>query len=123
MSRRTARYHRIDGWRGYYIPPGAVAGASDTGMADDSPAPSDKVAEEVTRFREVLKQAGIRSRLRWGTSSNVFMGKRWIIVGAEDFARAAQLTVDWMEAHRYDTRYIHEADLDDLGYKAAEEAA
>lgn len=113
-----SRYHRIDGWRGYSIPEYAVAGSSDTGTAPDSPANSDAVGAELERFRdEVLRPAGIRSRLRWGGSSNVFCGKRWITVAREDFAAAAQLTVTWLRDHRDDTRFIHDADLDVLGFR------
>jgi len=124
MNRRRPRYHKIDGWRGYWIPAGAIAGASDTGTWEDSPAPSDKVAAEVERFRrEVLRPLGIRSRVRFGLTSNVFAGKRWITVSAEDFPRAAQAAVDWLEAHRLNTQYIHDADLDVLGFRAYQEAA
>lgn len=112
-----ARYHRIDGWRGYRMPRLAIVGASDTGMFSDSPCPSDKVRAELRRFvREVLKPAGIKPRRSCGSSSNVFCGKRWISVSIEDFPRAAQLAIDWTTAHRYDTRFIHDADLKELGY-------
>lgn len=122
--RARSRYHKIDGWRGYSIPPRAIAGASDTGMAPDSPAPSNEVKAEIARFRAFLKEHGIATRVRTGTSSNVFCGKRWVTVAdANDFAKAAQLTVDWMADHQHDTTYIHDADLDDLGYKAGKEAA
>jgi hypothetical protein len=109
--RIPARYHRIDGWRGYRIPGPAVAGSSDTGTWSDSPAPSDKVKAEIRRLqREVLRPAGIKSRQRFGTSSNVFCGKRWVCVAPEDFARAKPLVDAWLEEHRYDTRYVHGAD-------------
>lgn len=114
------RYHRIDGWRGYSIPEYAVAGASDCGRFSDSPAPTDQVEEELKRFRrEVLRPAGIHSRLLAGSTSNVFCGKRWITVRAEDFTHAAQLTMEWMESNRDTTKYIHDADLDSLGYHAS----
>lgn len=117
--RARARYHRIDGWRGYWIPGRAIVGVSDTGTAPDSPAPSDKVRAELGRFRrEALRPAGIRSRVRWGNSSNVFMGKRWLEVAPQDFERAAQIAVDWLDEHNRDTTYIHDADLDALGYVA-----
>lgn len=118
------RYHRIDGWRGYWIPAKAVAGASDTGSWDDSPAPSSEVAKEVERFRrEVLRANGIRSKVVFGATSNVFAGKRWIVVlDGNDFERAAQLTIDWIEEHYGDTQYVHDADLGDLGYLAGADA-
>lgn len=119
--RTQSRYHATDGWRGYSIPGNAIAGSSDTGMYDDSPAPSDKVKAEIRRFqREVLRPAGIKSRQRYGRTSNVFNAKRWVVVAQADFAKAAQLAADWLAAHKLDTRFIHDADLDDLGYKAKE---
>jgi len=108
--RIPARYHKIDGWRGFWIPGRAIAGASDTGMAPDSPAPSDEVKAEIDRFRSAMREAGIRTRTRWGTSSNVFMAKRWVsVVNPEELPRATTLAKEWLEDHRYDTRYIHDA--------------
>lgn len=104
------RYHKIDGWRGYWIPGTAVAGASVAGTWYDSPAPSDNAAEEIERFRrEALRSAGIRSRVRFGITSNVFVGKLWVTVAPRDYERAAALAADWLEANRYSTRYIHDA--------------
>lgn len=109
------RYHRSDGWRGYMIPRMAVAGANDTGTWDDSPCPSPEVKAEIRRFqREVLQPLGIKSKTRYGMSSNVFCGKRWVCVHESQFAAAAAATLKWMEAHRYDTHYIYDADLDKL---------
>lgn len=112
----SARYHRIDGWRGYPIPRLAVVGASDTGRAADSPAPSDDSAAELHRFaREALTPAGIRWRTTSTPSSNLFMVKLWITVrDAEDFPRAAALADDWLRENKAGTHYIHDADLDDL---------
>ena len=105
-----SRYHRIDGWRGYRIPGNAVAGASDTGMAWDSPCPSDRVKAEIKRFRtECLGAAGIKSRTRSGGSSNAFCGKRWVMVDDADYPRAAELTAAWLAEHKSDTHYIHDA--------------
>ena len=110
MARIPSRYHRIDGWRGYRIPGTAVAGASDTGTFDDSPAPSPLVKAEIRRLqREVLRPAGIASRQRWGSSSNVFCGKRWLCVAVEDFERAQTLVGEWLKQHKFDTRFIHDA--------------
>lgn len=124
--RRKPRLHRgSDGWGrdSYMIPAGSVVGSSDTGMWEDSPAPSDKVKDELERFRrDVLRPEGIRSRVRWSASGNVFMVKRWVVVPPGDFERAAQLAVDWLAEHKDDTDFIHDADLDDLGYKPAEQA-
>lgn len=106
------RYHRIDGWRGYSIPAYAVAGASDTGTWDDSPAPSDQVLIEIATLRRFLRKAGIKTRLRWGTSSNVFMAKRWLVIEPESRDKAneaLQLTTEWLEQNDNTTRYIHDA--------------
>jgi hypothetical protein len=113
----TKRYHKIDGWRGYPVPALAIVGASDTGTWDDSPCPSNEVKAELNRFRrEVLKPAGIASRTRIGHSSNVFCAKRWLLVSKEDFDKSARLAVQWLKENRYDTDFIHSADLEQLGY-------
>ena len=111
----ASRYHRIDGWRGYRIPRFAIAGASDTGEFDDSPAPSNSVKAEIARLqREVLRPLGIKSRTVYGNSSNVFCMKRWLVVPRGSFGTAAAAAAQWLEKHRYDTRYIHDADLKEL---------
>ena len=108
--RIPSRYKRLDGWRGYRIPGPAVAGASDTGCDSDSPCPSNQVKAEIRRFqRECLAPAGIKSRTRFGESSNVFCGKRWVCVAAEDFAKAKELADAWLEQNRFSTSFIHEA--------------
>ena len=113
MYTPVKRYHRIDGWRGYFVPAYAVAGTSDTGMWSDSPCPSNEVKAEIRRFmRECLKPLGIKARTRYGTSSNVFCAKRWVVVGHDDFDRAAQAADAWLAAHERDTHYLHDADLD-----------
>jgi len=104
------RYHKIDGWRGYRIPGTAVAGASDTGTWSDSPCPSPEVKAEIRRFqRECLRPAGIKSRQRFGGTSNVCCGKRWVCVASEDWARAYELANAWIEAHGRDTQFLHPA--------------
>lgn len=104
-QRIPRRYHRLDGWRGYWIPGTAVCGAS---VYDEH---SDQtVAAEIRKLRrEVLIPNGIKSKGRWGNSSNVFCGKRWICVAAEDFARAKELVEAWLEANRFETQFIHNA--------------
>lgn len=103
------RYHKLDGWRGFPVPEYAVAGASDTGMAADSPCRSDDAAEEIKRFRaEVLRPAGIKSRTTYGPSSNVFCMKRWVTVRREDFERATALALEWLEKNKLSTRVIHD---------------
>ena len=111
MTRIPRRFHKIDGWRGFWIPGTAVAGASDTGTWSDSPCPTPKVKAEIRRVqREVLRPAGIPSKTRFGTSSNVFCGKRWVCVSAADFPRAKALVDAWLEANKYGTYFIHNAD-------------
>ena len=98
-------FRSIDGWRGYRIPGTAILGAS---VYDDH---SDQtVAKEVRQFRrECLIPNGIKSRGRWGTSSNVFCDKWWICVSPDDFHRAQALAAEWLEQHRFDTQYVHSA--------------
>lgn len=117
-----ARYHKIDGWRGYWMPANALAGVSDTGST--GPAPSDLALTELALLRRALRKAGIATRVTTGETSNVFCGKHWIVARhPADFARAAQLVVDWLEETREDTRYIHDADLDELGFQPQRLAA
>ncbi len=106
------RYHRIDGWRGYIIPATAIVGGSYTGEWADSPARGLGLAQEINRYRrEVLRPLGIKSRGVWGTTSNVFCCKRWVTVERADFARAAEASLAWLNAHDDDLRYLHHADL------------
>lgn len=110
-----SRYARIDGWRGYGVPRFAIIGASDTGEYEDSPAPSRDVKAEIRRFqREVLRPLGIKSRQRFGNSSNVFCAKRWLIVPRGSFCAAARAADEWLRENRYTTRFVHDAELDQL---------
>lgn len=114
-TRIPSRYHRIDGWRGYSIPGSAVAGSSDTGTWEDSPCPTPEVRAELHRFmKEVLRPAGIKSRIRYGESSNVFCAKAWVCVAAADWKRAVELANQYIETHK-ELRYMHDA----MGTKAA----
>src|SRR5688500_18670531 len=106
------RFHRgRDGWGrdSFAIPQFAVVGSSDCGTWPDSPAPSDRVAEELEDFRSVLRQHHIRSRIRYTRSGNVFMIKRWIVVRRQDFVVASHLAEQYLQEHHHDTRYIHDA--------------
>jgi hypothetical protein len=104
LTNPKRRYNKIDGWRGYWVPALAVAGSSDTGTYSDSPCPSPEVLKEINRIRkEVLLPAGIKSRSSFGNSSNLFCAKRWLIVGREDFDRAARLVENWLEDNRRTT--------------------
>lgn len=112
---RTGRYHRIDGWRGYRIPKLAIVGASDTGEFSDSPCPSSLVKSEIRRIqREVLRPLGITSRTVYGGSSNVFCMKRWLVVPSHSFSTAAAAVAVWLEEHKFDTDFVHDADLNQL---------
>lgn len=104
-GRQPTTYHKIDGWRGYSIPFGAVIGASDTGSWSDSPCPSDKVEAEIKQVQAVLRKEGIRSRQKFGETSNVFCGKRWLVVSPKDWERAEQITENLIPQFRY----IHNA--------------
>lgn len=113
-----ARFHRgSDAWgRGSYeIPANAVVGSSDTGMASDSPAPSDRVKDELEAFRAaLLKEAGIEShRVEPTPSGNVFMIKQWVAVDESEFERAAEFARKYLKDSKGSTSYIHDADLDD----------
>ena len=51
ISKKT-RWVSTDGWRGYYEPINAVAGANNTGSWDDSPCPSHVCESEINGFRK-----------------------------------------------------------------------
>lgn len=119
---KKARYHRIDGWRGYVVPRLAVAGCSDTGMSSDSPCKSTDAKAEIHRFqREVLQPLGIKSRTQMGASSNVFCGKRWVVVQEKDFIVAATAALKWLAEHTADTRLIHDAGQRQLEVRGEEQ--
>lgn len=107
------RYHRIDGWRGYFIPATAICGASDTGTWEDSPCPTPAVLAEIRDFRrKVLRPHGIKSRTRIGQSSNVFCAKRWVCVSPKDWPRAFELANAYLDKHDkelHDLRFLHDA--------------
>lgn len=104
------RYRRLDAWRGYPIPGPAVAGASDTGTASDSPCPTPQVKREIRELQRWLNTMGIKTRTRYGPSSNVFCGKRWLcVVDAKQHAKAMELAGQWLEDNRRNTNYIHDA--------------
>lgn len=118
INAKRSRYHKIDGWRGYWLPPRAIAGASDTGTWSDSPAPTPDVIAELDAFKAHLRKHKVKYRSTFGVTSNVFAGKRWItVVDFDDFARAAQLTVDYLADHP-NLQFLHDADLDAFGFKA-----
>lgn len=105
------RYHKIDGWRGYSIPDTAILGASNTGSWEDSPCRPEDAKAEIRDFRrEVLRPAHIKSRIRYGQTSNVFCGKIWVCVGKGEYTRAEALTKVWFAERGSNFRLIHLAD-------------
>jgi len=107
------RFHKgKDGWGrdSYQIPQYAVVGSSDTGMWSDSPAPSDKVKNELDDFRTVLRKNKIRSRIGVTKSGNVMMVKVWVVVNKIDFERANKIAREYLELNETCTRYIHNAE-------------
>lgn len=105
MERIARRYHKIDGWRGYWIPGAAVAGVSVYDEYSDQMA-----AAEIRKLRrEVLIPNGIKTRGVWGNTANVFCRKRWICVQPQDFEMAKGLVESWLEEHQFDTGFIHHA--------------
>lgn len=110
MAKQRA-YHKLDGWRGFWMPAGALVGASDTGTWSDSPCPTPRVRAELSRFtREVLRPLGIKARRRMGTSSNVFCGKRYVCVSQADYDRAIEPARAWLAANRATTQYLHDCE-------------
>jgi hypothetical protein len=101
-----------DAWgRGIIVQPiYAVAGSNDTGMWSDSPCPSDKVTAELNMMKQELKNAGIPSKEAGTPSSNVFMGRRWLIVPKEKFTEAKKIADKFLKEHEADTKYIYGAD-------------
>lgn len=118
------RYHKIDGWRGYWMPGNAIVGCSDTGNWADSPCRTADGKVEMALFRKrVLRPAGIKSHCRYGTSSNVFCAKRWLLVDPKDFAEAVRLTRIHMESQDWrEYRLLHDANLEDVPDEAKEAA-
>ena len=101
-----------DAWgRGRVIQPiYAVAGSNDTGMWSDSPCPSDKVTYELDMMKMELEKAGIPSKEAGTPSSNVFMGRRWIVVPVEKYPEAKKIADKFIKEHEADTKYIYGAD-------------
>lgn len=106
------RHQGRDGWGrdSYNIPTYAVAGSSDCGNFSDSPAPTDKVLEELNRLIEHLEKEGVKASIGDPTASgNILMGKQWVVVSRGQFKRAKVLAEEWLDSHKRDTYYIHDA--------------
>ena len=99
-----------DAWRGYLVPPYAVAGVSYTGNFEDSPAPLDKIKPEIDKLRAYLKEKGINTKLVYTITSNLFWIKIWVIAEPEDYEKAKELADKWLVDNEHQTIYIHDAD-------------
>ena len=97
INTTRTRYVKIDGWRGYLEPVNAVGGCNDTGTWIDSPCNSHVAKKEVEAFTKLLRSNGIKYRTTWGSSSNVFMNKRFICVHEDDREKAYDLAVEHQE--------------------------
>lgn len=82
---------KIDGWRGYSRPMFAVEEVSDTGTWSDSPCPSSKAEEKVKETIATLKSRKVKAYEAFGTTSNVFCMKRYVIVRGIDYAKAVEI--------------------------------
>lgn len=102
------KYIRLDGWRGYMQPVYAVAGANDTGMANDSPCPSNVCHNELKGVRSMLRKNGIKTRELVCESSNIFCIHRYVITKIEDFARAKTLMGEYFAKVKASTSLLYE---------------
>lgn len=113
MAKERIFHRGSDAWgRGsYVIPARAVAGASDCGMCDDSPAPSNVSANEIAGLRHELRKHGIVGcRTRFTRSGNLFMVKRWLVAPVGRYDDAVSVAHNYLREHDRDTRLIHDAD-------------
>jgi len=101
------RWIPLGGYKGYEQPANAIVGASDTGMASDSPSPSDVVQKELMVVKDTLNKKGIPVKLKTTSSSNVFMVKRWLVVKNNDFKKAYKISHKFIQ--NMPSHYIHEA--------------
>lgn len=112
-----SRWHTTDAWRGYLIPPYAIAGTSYTGEWPDSPAPLHEVKPPVDQLRRYLKEKGIETHIMQTPSSNLFMVKFWITASPDDYEKAIKLAEQWMNSNP-SIEFIHAID----GKEISEEA-
>jgi hypothetical protein len=99
-----------DAWRGYEQPIYAVAGSSDTGSWEDSPCPTCDVNKEMDMVKKELAEAGIPTKQIVTPSSNVFMGKRWLIAPKENFPQVKKKSKEVLKKLLSQTKFIHDAD-------------
>ena len=109
FSKKT-KWVSTDAWRGYEQPVYAVAGASDTGSWSDSPNPSIDVENEMNMIKKELSQSGIPTKEVITRSSNVFMGKRWLIAPKSIYPKAKKKSKDILKKLIKETHFIHGAD-------------
>lgn len=112
FSQKTKVTDKGDAWgRGQVIQPiYAVAGANDTGSWSDSPCPTVDVNKELAMIKKELAQAGVPTK-EFGThSSNVFMGRRWLVAPIDKFPMAKKLAKKLIKKHESDTKYLYGAD-------------
>ena len=102
ISKKT-RWVKSDGWRGYYEPINAVAGANNTGGWSDSPCPSHVCESEINGFRKLLRKEKIRSVISVCQTSNVFCVHVYVLVDPQDRERAKEIASDYQK----DTRLFY----------------
>jgi len=114
FSAKTKVTNKGDAWgRGRIEQPVyAVAGVNDTGSWSDSPCPSVDVKKELDMIKKELAQAGVPTKEFGGSygSSNVFMGRRWLVAPKNDFPKAKKLANKLLKKHEKETEYIYGAD-------------
>ena len=111
---RVATGFQPDGLDTYTIPEYAIAGCSDTGPG--GPAPTIEVIPELTRFSNDLKRdTGIPCAMFFAHPRRPsVIYKRWLVVAKPDWERASEYADDWLREHRQDTRFIHDANGDEV---------
>jgi hypothetical protein len=104
-----SKWHRTDLWRGYLVPPYAVAGASYTGEEPDSPALLKDVKPEIDKLRNYLVENGIKdTHINMTPSSNVFMVKLWV-TAPENYETALDLANKFLAEGDQELSYLHDA--------------
>jgi hypothetical protein len=90
---RSKKWVATDGWRGYFQPVYAVAGANDTGTWSDSPCPSHVATKELQGISSALKAAKVPTKEMICETTNVFCIHRYLIV-PPPFLEKAKKIVD-----------------------------
>ena len=100
------RWHKLDPYRGYKVPPYALAGTSYTGDSSDSPYPFEKIQPELDKLITYLNKNGLHPGLKHTESSNVFMIKIWIVVPNDEYQKARELVDNWLNENN-SLHYLH----------------